>query len=80
MMRRSTPIVFVLMFATIADFSHPAFAYLDPGNGSILLQLLFGGTAGVIMLLKLFRGRIADWVHSMRQRTSKNSSTSTKKE
>ncbi len=29
-------------------------AYLDPGSGSMLVQLLLGGTAGVaVMLLKL---------------------------
>ena len=91
MMRRSTPIVFVLLFATIYDFSRPAFAYIDPGSGSVLMQLLLGGSAGLIMLLNLFRERIADLVHSMRQRlchifglecnterSSKISSTSTK--
>lgn len=68
MMRLSTRIVFVLLFATISDFSRPAFAYIDPGSGSVLLQLLLGGSAGAIMLLKLFWERIADWVQSMPQR------------
>ena len=31
-----------------------AMAYLDPGSGSMLLQLLLGGVAGVVMLLKLY--------------------------
>jgi len=31
-----------------------AWAYLDPGSGSMLLQLLLGGVAGVVMLLKLY--------------------------
>jgi len=31
-----------------------ALAYLDPGSGSMLLQLLLGGVAGVVMLLKLY--------------------------
>ena len=33
------------VFALALDFSHPAFAYLDPGTGSIILQLLLGGVA-----------------------------------
>ena len=70
MIRRSTPIVFVLMFAAIFDFSRPAFAYIDPGSGSVLLQLLLGGSAGLIMLLKLYWERIADWAHSIRQKFS----------
>ncbi len=29
-------------------------AYLDPGSGSLLLQLLLGGVAGAAVFLKLF--------------------------
>ena len=31
----------------------PAHAYLDPGTGSILLQLLLGGVAGFLVIIKL---------------------------
>ena len=29
-------------------------AYLDPGNGSMLLQLLLGGVAGLSVIVKLY--------------------------
>lgn len=29
-------------------------AYLDPGTGSMLLQLILGGAAGVGMIIKLY--------------------------
>ena len=32
----------------------PAQAYLDPGTGSLLLQLLLGGVAGLLTILKLY--------------------------
>jgi hypothetical protein len=32
----------------------PAHAYLDPGTGSILLQLLLGGFAGLVLVIKLY--------------------------
>ena len=32
----------------------PAQAYLDPGTGSMFLQLLLGGVAGLAVLLKLY--------------------------
>ena len=32
----------------------PAHAYLDPGTGSILLQLLLGGVAGFLVIIKLY--------------------------
>ena len=32
----------------------PAYAYLDPGSGSYILQLLLGGVAGIAVLFKLY--------------------------
>ena len=31
----------------------PAFAYLDPGTGSYVLQLLLGGLFGLLYLIKM---------------------------
>ncbi len=36
-------------------------AYVDPGTGSMILQFLLGGVAGMICLLKLMKGRIIEW-------------------
>lgn len=36
----------------------PAYAYLDPGSGSMLLQLLLGGVAGVAVIMKLYWYRV----------------------
>jgi hypothetical protein len=36
----------------------PAQAYLDPGSGSMLLQLLLGGVAGAVVILKLYWQRL----------------------
>lgn len=35
-----------------------AFAYLDPGSGSYILQVLIGVLAGVLLAVKIFWGRI----------------------
>ena len=35
-----------------------AHAYLDAGSGSMLIQLLFGGTAGLAVLVKLYWRRL----------------------
>ncbi len=32
----------------------PALAYLDPASGSMILQLLLGGIAGVALAVKLY--------------------------
>jgi hypothetical protein len=34
------------------------FAYLDPGSGSMLLQALLGGTAAVMVSIKMFGKRV----------------------
>jgi len=36
-------------FATLLFFMEPAYAYLDPGTGSILLQGLLAAIAGVMV-------------------------------
>ncbi len=42
------------------SFTQPAFAYLDPGTGSLILQLLLGGIAGVTVVVKVyFKGFMA---------------------
>jgi hypothetical protein len=33
-------------------------AYLDPGSGSMLLQMLLGGIAGVAVTLKMFGKKV----------------------
>jgi len=35
-------------------------AYIDPGSGSILLQLILGGVAGIGVVIKLYWGRIKE--------------------
>jgi hypothetical protein len=46
-------IIFVIGVGTLW-FSSPAYAYLNPGFGSILLQMLLGGLAGLAIVLKLY--------------------------
>lgn len=45
---------FHMVFWGILLIPIPAFAYLDPGSGSMILQLLLGGVAGVVMVIKLY--------------------------
>lgn len=38
----------------------PAHAYIDPGVGGMLLQLLLGGLAGAAVILRLYWQRVTD--------------------
>ena len=37
-------------------------AYLDPGTGSLFLQLLLGGIAGLVVILKLYWHKILSFL------------------
>ena len=53
-MHRSTFIPFVYGFLMAFDPFLEVWAYLDPGTGSMILQLLLGGIAGAAIVLKLY--------------------------
>lgn len=42
-----------LIAVLLVLFTQPAWAYLDPGTGSMLLQVILGGIAAVGVALKL---------------------------
>jgi len=39
-------------------FVQPAYAYIDPGTGSIVIQFVTGGVAGVAILARLYWRRL----------------------
>lgn len=45
--------------ASLAASPELVLAYLDPGSGSMILQILLGGIAGAVVAVKLFWHRIA---------------------
>jgi hypothetical protein len=38
----------------VGIFTHSAYAYLDPGTGSMILQVLLGGIAGLALVGRLY--------------------------
>jgi hypothetical protein len=55
--------VFLATFAAA-----PAFAYLDPGTGSMLLQLMLGGVAGAMVIGKLYLRRASEFFRGFGRR------------
>ena len=53
-MHRPAFIPFLCGFLLAFDPLLEVWAYLDPGTGSMILQLLLGGIAGVAIVLKLY--------------------------
>ena len=53
-MKFRTGIFFILILVSVDS----AFAYLDPGTGSMLLQVILGGVAAVGVAIKLYWHKI----------------------
>ncbi|MCZ6489964.1 MAG: hypothetical protein O7A06_05480 [Acidobacteria bacterium] len=49
-----------MILALLALLANPlaAHAYIDPGAGSLLLQLLLGGVAGAFVFFRLFKQKL----------------------
>jgi hypothetical protein len=82
MRRRFTGMV-LLAIGTTLLFTKPAWAYLDPGTGSMMLQLLLGGVVGAMVVGKVywhrFRGFMTSWFSGKPgQGTQTHASTSSK--
>ena len=52
---RPSSVTLVLLILVIPQ---PAFAYLDPGTGSMMLQVLLAGLAGLLVVLRLYWKKI----------------------
>lgn len=44
----------ILCLVILISVSNNCYAYLDPGSGGMLLQLLLGGVAGFLAVLKFY--------------------------
>jgi hypothetical protein len=55
-MRNSGMLLLTVLISV--GFTQPAYAYLDAGTGSMLLQLLLGGFAGFLVIGKLYWAKI----------------------
>ena len=45
--------IIISFLAVLLLFSRPAHAYMDPGTGSLLLQVLLGGVAGLLVYVRM---------------------------
>lgn len=58
-MKRQIMAIVILVAALLPA---QAFAYLDPGTGSMLAQVILGGLAGLAVVLKLFWHRFVRFI------------------
>lgn len=51
----------LLLIGSLALISAPAYAYLDSGTGSVVIQLFFAGVAGFLAIVKLYWEKIKNF-------------------
>jgi hypothetical protein len=56
---KSTLIILALLFTT-SFFVSDAYAYLDPGTGSVVIQALMGVLVGLVITLKIYWSRLKE--------------------
>jgi hypothetical protein len=63
--------LFFSFFLFLTFFPPKAYAYLDPGTGSYVLQILFGGLFGVAFLVKSFWKDIKGFFEKIKEKLPK---------
>ena len=51
-------VIIVALIYSVFVLTRPAYAYLDPGSGSMVLQALLGVFAAVMVVVKLYWARL----------------------
>jgi hypothetical protein len=64
--------IFTIIFIA---FANPAYAYLDPGTGSAILQGVLGGLAAIAVILKLYWHRLLRFFGLRKDSTKQNDYT-----
>lgn len=66
-------IMFILVFAGNAQAGvHRCIAYIDPGVGSIMLQVLISSFVAIAFVVKMFWRSIKEFISSKLLKTEKN--------
>lgn len=75
MLLRLSALGFPIALSTLLTgaFATPAHAYLDPGTGSMILQVLLGGIAGVAVAGRFYWDRLLTML-GIRSRTGESES------
>lgn len=69
---RSPGLVSAILLAFLITLPSPAYAYLDPGTGSLILQAAIGTVAGALVALRIYWQKIKTFF------TTKRTAESTK--
>jgi len=59
----------ICILTILALSTTPAYAYLDPGTGGMILQMIIGAIAGVWVALKIYWHKITAFINYFKKTT-----------
>jgi hypothetical protein len=65
----------IISFCVILTGTEPAWAYLDPGTGSLILQSLIAGIAGMLVVGRLYWAKLKNFLATAFSRSSSQPTT-----
>ena len=70
-MRRLKALILISVSGSLLllAFAQEAYAYLDPGSGSYMLQLIIGGLLGGLFAVKMYWGKIRTFIKGLFYKT-----------
>ncbi len=69
MTRRRLPTTIIVFFVLLIGLAGNAHAYIDPGTGSYILQLLVAALLGAMFTLKLYWARVKNFFRTLTTKT-----------
>jgi hypothetical protein len=54
--------LFVALFLLVSHINGTVYGYLDPGTGSVAIQLVLGGVVALLATAKLYWSRVVSWL------------------
>jgi len=67
---KHSPLIGLLVLLFAVAHAAPAYAYLDPGTGSMILQTVVAGVLGATFAIKMYWQRIMTWFRSRNNKPS----------
>jgi uncharacterized membrane protein YqgA involved in biofilm formation len=72
MLSNKSKVVLLALFGSLFLFPGLAWAYLDPGTGSFILQMVIGAALGGLVAIGVFWKRFAAWLRRVFSRGGSN--------
>ena len=70
---RITTLLAIIVTAMFTE--RKAYAYLDPGSGSAMVQAAIAGGLGAVLIIRTYFSKIKGFFHTLTHKTSNNEKT-----